>query len=243
MIPLLPLAGDGVTDDTRAVQQRFDREYSSRHAVELPTGAYRITEPIVVDLQSAGPVSLSGSGVVRLVMAGPGPAIKLVGTHGGTADPSSVLPNVWSHERMPLIDGIEIVGEHPEADGIELTGTMKPTLTRLNIRKCRHAVRLTNRNRNVIVSDCHLYENSGIGLFLDNVDLHQINVTGCHISYNGGGGIVSRGKRAEPAHHRLRHRKQHGRPGRVHRERADRLPRIEVRHRRGGDYGLHDPAQ
>ncbi|MDZ7619055.1 MAG: right-handed parallel beta-helix repeat-containing protein, partial [Patescibacteria group bacterium] len=29
--------------------------------------------------------------------------------------------------------------------------------------------------------------------FLDQVNLHQINVTGCHISYNGGGGIVVRG--------------------------------------------------
>jgi len=42
------------------------------------------------------------------------------------------------------------------------------------------------------VSECHLYENSGIGLFLDQLNLHQINVTNCHISYNRQGGIVSR---------------------------------------------------
>ena len=46
------------------------------------------------------------------------------------------------------------------------------------------------RNRNVVVSDVHLYENSGVGLFLDDVNLHQINVSNSHISYNRQGGIV-----------------------------------------------------
>src|SRR5262249_54309648 len=32
--------------------------------------------------------------------------------------------------------------------------------------------------------------NRGIGIFLDAVNLHQINVTGCHVSYCDGGGIV-----------------------------------------------------
>ena len=42
-------------------------------------------------------------------------------------------------------------------------------------------------------SDCHLYHNSGIGVFYDQVNLHQSNIVGCHISYNAGGGVVSRG--------------------------------------------------
>jgi hypothetical protein len=47
-------------------------------------------------------------------------------------------------------------------------------------------------NRNVAIADCHLYENRGIGIYYDDVNLHQSNITGCHISYNSGGGIVSR---------------------------------------------------
>ena len=42
----------------------------------------------------------------------------------------------------------------------------------------------------MIISDCHFYENKAIGIFLDDVNLHQINVMGSHISYNQGGGIV-----------------------------------------------------
>jgi parallel beta-helix repeat protein len=65
-------------------------------------------------------------------------------------------------------------------------------ITRVNIRNVRHAVHLVGRNRNVIVSDCHLYHNRGVGLYLDDVDLHQINVGTSHISYNAAGGIVVR---------------------------------------------------
>jgi parallel beta-helix repeat protein len=93
---------------------------------------------------------------------------------------------------MPLIDGLEVIGDHPEAVGIELTGTMQAIISRVNVRRCRHGIHLTERNRNTIVTNCHLYENQRVGLYLDDVNLHQINVTGCHISYNGGGGIVVR---------------------------------------------------
>lgn len=181
--------GDGVADDTGAIQRAVDEGPGD---IRFPRGVYRITKPVVVDLDRVGPTALVGSGTARIVMAGPGPAFKLVGTHGGTADPPSVLPNVWERQRMPTVDGLEIIGDHPEADGIEATGTMQIVLTRLNVRGVRHGIHLVERNRNVIVSDCHLYENRGVGLFLDDVNLHQTNVTGSHVSYNAGGGIVVR---------------------------------------------------
>lgn len=158
------------------------------------TGAteWHISRPIVVDLDKCGPFALRGWGWLRIVMNGPGPALRIIGTHEGTADPGSVKPNVWERQRMPAVDGLEIVGNHPEACGIELVGTMQATISRVNIRKCLHAIHLVKRNRNVLISDVHLYENRGCGVLLDDVDLHQINITGCHISYNAGGGIVSR---------------------------------------------------
>jgi hypothetical protein len=81
----------------------------------------------------------------------------------------------------------------PEADGIEATGTMQITISRVAVHEARHGMHLTVRNRNVIISDCHLYHNTGIGVFYDNVDLHQSNIIGSHISYNAGGGVVTRG--------------------------------------------------
>ncbi|MEP1645535.1 right-handed parallel beta-helix repeat-containing protein [Rhodopirellula bahusiensis] len=188
--------GDGIADDTVAIQQWID----TKHDVQLPAGTYRITSPLHIDLKRTGAIAFKGEGRVRIVMAGPGPAIQAIGTHTGTADPSTVTDEVWNKQNALIISDLEIVGEHPDADGVELSGTMQPTLHKLTIRKSRHAIHLVNRNRNVIVSDCHLYENSGVGLYLDAVNLHQINVTGCHISYNAGGGIVSQGGNVRNLH-------------------------------------------
>ncbi len=181
--------GDGQTDDTAALQKTIDTRVGD---LRLPKGHYRISKPIVIDLQKTGFISIYGGGTARIIMAGPGPALKFTGSHRGTADPETVKPSVWQHQRMPAVDGIEIVGAHPQAVGIEATGTMQLTVTRVLVREALHGIHLTKHNRNVIVSNCHLYKNRGVGLYLDAVNLHQINVACCHISYNGAGGIVVR---------------------------------------------------
>ncbi|HZK61306.1 MAG TPA: right-handed parallel beta-helix repeat-containing protein [Anaerovoracaceae bacterium] len=181
--------GDSITDDTKAIQKAVD---SGIGQIVFPTGVYRITRTIEIVLDQSGPMSLSGSGTATIIMNGAGPAFKFIGTHAGSADPSSVKNNVWKNQRMPLVDGLEIVGKHPDAVGIEATGTMDLTLTRILVRETLHGIHLYNRNRNVIISECHIYHNRGIGIYLDEVNLHQINITNSHISYNGGGGIVVR---------------------------------------------------
>ncbi len=93
---------------------------------------------------------------------------------------------------MPIVSGIEILGNHELADGIELEQTVAAIVSNVSVRWCRHGIHLVNRNRNVLVSACHLYENSGVGIYLDDVNLHQINVGTSHISYNRQGGIVVR---------------------------------------------------
>lgn len=181
--------GDGQADDTAAIQKAVD---VGQGDIRFTRGVYRITKPIMVELNKVGPTSFASHGTARLVMAGPGPAIRLLGTHAGTAAPQTVKPEVWERQRTPIVDGLEIVGEHPEAVGIEADGTMQLTVTQVSVRECLHGIHLVGRNRNVIVADCHLYKNRGVGLYLDDVNLHQINVTGSHISYNADGGIVSR---------------------------------------------------
>ena len=181
--------GDGKTDDTSAIQAAID---SQKGCLRLPKGVYRITRPIILRLDEIGVTSICGDGVATIRMDGSGPAIKIVGTHFKSADPAGFEDRVWERERMPLIDGIAITATRPDADGIEAVGTMQLTITRTHVRGCRHGIRFAENNRNVIISDCHLYENSGVGILYDKVNLHQSNITGSHISYNDGGGIVSR---------------------------------------------------
>ena len=178
--------GDGKTDDTAAIQRAVD----AGGPLVLDPGTYRLTAPVVIRLNETGYMGISGSsGTARLLMEGAGPALHLIGTHAGTASPSSVTPAVWEKERFPIISDLEILGVHDEAVGIRLEGTMHCIITRVLVRKCVHGIHLVNRNRNFILSDSHLYENKVTGLFLDNVNLHQTNIIGNHISYNAFAGI------------------------------------------------------
>lgn len=180
--------GDGQTDDTAAIQRAVD----AGGQVRFPSGVYRLTKPVVIQLDRSGFTSLEGGGTARIVMSGTGAALQFVGTHQGTADPASVQANVWDRQRAPLVHAIEIVGDHEQACGIQASGTMQLTLTRVIVRRALHAIRLTGRNRNVLIANCHVYDNRGVGVFYDDVDLHQSNIVGCHISYNQQGGVVSR---------------------------------------------------
>ena len=180
--------GDGLADDTGAIEHAL--RDGGDGVLEFPRGEYRITRTIRVDLDKTRALAIHGSGgTARVLMHGAGPAFEFVGHHGGSADPGSFKPEVWVRERMPTVNQIEIEGKHPEADGLRFQGVMQPTLTGVLIRRVRNAVHITERCRNVLISHCHLYHNTGIGVWLDRVNLHQTNIIGNHISYCRLGGI------------------------------------------------------
>lgn len=179
--------GDGKTDDTRAIQHAAD---TGAGVLAFAKGTYRITRPIVLDTTKQGFVGLRGDqGTARVRMDGPGPAFKLIGDHRGTAQPSTVKEHTWNRERFPVLSGLEIVGNHEQADGIQLFRTMQTTIQNMAIRKCRFGVHLVERNRNLILADSHIYDCSDTGLFFDRCNLHQVIVTGNHISYCRRAGI------------------------------------------------------
>lgn len=187
--------GDGKTDDTAAIEHTLAE---GDGVLEFPRGDYLITKTIRIALNDTGRCAIAGSGgVAKILMRGEGPAFHIVGTHGGSAHPPSFKPEVWASQRMPTVTQIEIEGP-PEmmqggtpskADGILLEGTMQASFEGVLLRNLHHGIRIAKRNRNILISHCHLYHNTGIGIFLDSVNLHQINITGSHISYNRLGGI------------------------------------------------------
>ncbi len=178
--------GDGQNDDSAIIQEAL---LEGDGLLFFPRGSYLLTKPIEIELSNTGCIGIRGDGTARLIMAGPGPAIRLIGTHKGSADPNSVDEIIWQKERMPLVSGLEIMGAHPEADGIQLEYTMAALLSNLFIHECRHGVHFVTRNRNPIISSCHIYHNRGCGVYFENVNLHQVNIADSHISYNAGGGI------------------------------------------------------
>ncbi|MEZ6053341.1 MAG: NosD domain-containing protein [Planctomycetaceae bacterium] len=106
-------------------------------------------------------------------------------------DPHSVKENVHPAQRLPTVKNIEIEGRsRGKRDYIELVQTMQSVFEGVLIRRCRHGIHLVERNRNVLISRTpSLYHNTGVGVFLDGVNLHVFNIAGSHISYNRLGGI------------------------------------------------------
>lgn len=178
--------GDGATDDTGALQEAIDKG----GVLVLEPGTYRITKPLVLDTRKRGYVGIRGAqGAARLVMAGAGAAVQVIGDHHGTANPGSVADHTWERERFPVLAGFEILGEHAEADGIEIERTMQCTVDGVLVRRCRHGIHLITRNRNPIVANCHIYECRDSGIFMDDCNLHQFIIIGNHISYCARAGI------------------------------------------------------
>ena len=179
--------GDGICDDTEAIQETLAKGDGT---LQFPKGDYLITHTIQVELSDSGRLSIEGAGgTAKIRMDGAGPVFHIIGTHARSADPKSFEPSVWTHERMPTVLNLEIEGQHPKADGFLLEGTMQATFEGVLLRKLNDAIRIHNRARNVLISHCHIHDNLGAGIFLDHVDLHQIIVTGSHISYCKRGGI------------------------------------------------------
>jgi hypothetical protein len=180
--------GDGKADDTEAVISAVKN--CTDGIVEFPRGTYRLTRTIDIFLPETGTTGIAGiGGSARIIMEGKGPAFRFTGTHKGSADPESVTPTTYEMERMPLVDAIEIIGANPKSDGIEFRHTIMPVIRSVLIREVRHGIHLFSRNRNVIIDGCHIYNCTGIGIFLDSVNLHQIIISDSHISYCNMGGI------------------------------------------------------
>ena len=181
---------DGKTDATDAIQHAVT---AGDGILNFPRGEYLISRPIEILLDECDRTAIDGlGGTAKVIMAGPGPAFHLVGTHQGTADPGSFEERVWQRQRLPTVCNIEIEGRHEQATGLLLEGVMQPTLQGVLCRRLLDGIRLTGRCRNVILSTCHIYENRRYGIFFDRLNLHQANISASHISYNPVAGICIR---------------------------------------------------
>ena len=177
--------GDGLTDDAAAIQQAID---TTSGPIFFPHGDYLLKKGLRLHLGERGRTYVS-SGGARLLNASSEPALHIIGTHEGTAEPKTVSAHTFAYETMPLVSDIEIIGQGDCGDGLVLEKTYKTVISNVMVRDCRNGIRLAVRNRDVIIADCHILHNRQVGVLYDNVSLHQSNILGCHISYNGYAGI------------------------------------------------------
>ena len=180
-------AGDGRRDDTEAIQHALK---DGDGVLEFPRGEYLISQTISIELSRTGRVGIVGSaGTAKILMASAGPAFHLLGTHDKSAAPDGFQPEVWHGQRQPTVLNIEIEGRDPAADGFLLEGVMQATFEGVLLRELRHGIHVHRRARNLLISHCHIYHNTGVGIFLEQVNLHQAIIAGSHVSYCRQGGI------------------------------------------------------
>ncbi len=249
---LLPLAATGASATGELLSEKMERRVGELHnevlsgvldasrfsslaeafqqggAIFLPAGVYEISETIEVDLSRTRRPGfhLWSPGAARIQHVGQGSALRLRGTHKGTASPDSVNESVRDRERKPVIEGIEIRGSF-EQDGIELVGTHHPLIVGCLLTELRHGLILRGVNRNLIVAQNHFYHLDGYGIWYDNVSLHQSLVTNNHISYCRCGFYLLAGNCHDI--HILGNDIEKGETSRVKNENIEGLVRIETR--------------
>ena len=167
-------------DDTQTLQDLFD---SAKGVVSLePNKKYKITAPIVADISKA---KLIKGNMAHIVVVGDFEAFHWVGTLTSSANAGALNRKLALNEMSPLVVALRITNP------MEVLGTafvvekcMSPNFLACNFSYLKRGIVFRGTNRNAIISATHIYACYDYGIhFEEGGDIHQINITGSHISY------------------------------------------------------------
>ena len=166
------IKGDGVTDDTMAV----------RRVVNMGN---RITFPNVDKIKLTGTVTVAlgyskvidGMGAT-LIATDDFYALTVKGTLNSSAAPSSIEDFVLKAEGGTIIKNFKMTASDPtEGGGIDASKAFGLRIENNYIYKCANGIRFSGMNRDVIISENHLFAMTENGILFDeNVNLHQCNI-------------------------------------------------------------------
>ena len=168
------------TDDTDTLQALFD---SAKGVVSLePNKKYKVTRPIRYNPER---VKLVKGNMAHIVCIGDIETFQMVGTLSGSASANAMNRRLAYNEMSPLVVALRITNP------MEVLGTafvvnkvMSPNFLACNFKYVRRGIVFRGVNRNAIINACHIYACYDYGIhFEEGGDIHQINITGSHISY------------------------------------------------------------
>ena len=172
------IVGDGVTDDTLAVQKIVNM----CDVVFPRCDTILISEPIDIRLGYARIIDGNGCGII---VDDDFCALSVTGTLATSSDATLMDAFVVKHEACVLIENFRITAQDTtEGCGIELTKGFKTKLCNNYIHHMKNGIRIYGRNRDIIISENNIFAHIENGILFDTgVNLHQCNIVNNMIQY------------------------------------------------------------
>lgn len=182
-VALFGAVGDGVTDDSVAIQEAMDSATERRGIVAFDSDkVYAISQTIVVDVSAVRGIE---GNLARIKLTADVTAFRITGTHTGNASPNnSSARRIKLPEMHPYVRGLRIHGDPQlRGTGLRIEGTFGLQVLQCHLFDLRTGIEFAEVNRNVILANNNVWHCLDYGIWWNGGNIHQMNMTGNHISY------------------------------------------------------------
>lgn len=171
--------GDGITDDTQAIQKAFN--VSNGGLIYFsPNKKYNVSGSINMRVEKVRGIVGNNA---RIHLTADVVAINVIGTHDGSANPNMTTKFVMENEMTPFIDNLRFYSDTLIGTAISVKNTFGLHIKDCNIVNMKNGIEYSEINRNGIIESVQIWHMSGYGIGFMEADFHQMNINSCHISY------------------------------------------------------------
>lgn len=182
LLELYPtLSGDGVADDTAALQALVDT-YKS---VRLPSNlTIRLTGSVSIDPDKC---KMFDGGNSTFIIDGDFSAFSIAGslTSSMTANPGTLSAKIKESEAEFKIVNCKIRSSGGSSGtGVSLSGVFKAVVAGCYLHELKNGISIANQCRDILIAENSIYGCASYGIYVQSTtNLHQLNVVGNFISY------------------------------------------------------------
>lgn len=174
--------GDGLVDDTEAIQKAVDSITGKGALWFAPGKRYLISDTIDIDVSKVRAIIGNNA---QIVVSEDVPAFHIQGSKTtGTALPSQNTV-IATEELSPSISDLQVYSNQSPYKGVgfRIEGTFGLRITGCHLFRLVTGIELVNRNRNIIIQGNHIWDCLNYGIHYNGGNLHQNIIAENHISY------------------------------------------------------------
>ena len=175
----------GSESDDKVIQKAFGN--ANGQVVSFESGReYLIEKTVVAKAEKVRGIKGNNA---TLVLNNDITGLRYEGTLTGNANPGSLNNReLDKKESNAFIERLRVTSKNGyEGNGIEIEKLLSANIEACHTFNLKNGIIVKGWNRNLIFENCHVRDNLENGLSFENVNLHQLNMTGMHIGYNKNG--------------------------------------------------------